>query len=68
MTPPGILPEPQRIPIDITIAPVVQPQLQPPPLPCGKADTFVDDVVLVFLDTPEKIVPVRQQQYHSPSI
>jgi hypothetical protein len=48
-----LVPAPQRLPANIKIATAVQPQLQPPPYPHGKADTFVDDVILVFLDTAE---------------
>jgi hypothetical protein len=28
-------------------------QLQPPPYPQGKSNTFVDNVILDFLDTPD---------------
>jgi hypothetical protein len=41
------------LPDGIPITPALPMQLQPPLYPHGKADTFVNDVILVFLDTPE---------------
>jgi hypothetical protein len=47
-----VVPEPILLPADLEIAQAIPMAVHVPPIPEGRADVFIDDVVCIFLDTP----------------
>jgi hypothetical protein len=53
-------PEPEMMPDEIPIGLAYEMSVMPPPIVEGKVDVFIDDLINVFLDTPEN----RRRQPH----
>ena len=51
-----LVPAEKRLSTNVPFAPALSLALEPPAHPEGKADCYVDDVITIFLDTPENCV------------